>query len=518
MQSITRRKMFGFAAGALALAGCKSEPPPRPNILFVIADDQSWPHATAYGNTLARTPAFDRIAREGALFHNSFATCPSCTPSRSSILTGRNIWQTGEGGVLYGTLAKDLPLFPHLLENSGYFTGWTGKSWGPGDWKAGGLTRHPMGKEFNTRKHAGAIREGLDPRDYAANFGDFLAARPKDAPFFFWLGSTEPHRAYGKGAGKAIGKSTAAVTVPPFWPDSEEVRGDILDYASEVEWFDQQLTRALQLLEETGEFDNTLIVVTSDNGWPFPRAKVNLYDGGTHMPLAMRWPKRIPSGRAVKEFVSHKDFAPTFLEAAGLKPAAGTAGKSLLPLLQAGAPDPTRDHVITGLERHVMARADGATYPMRAIRTEHFLYIRNFQPDRWPTGGDFISSNKTPHGDVDAGPTPAFMLDPRNQKTFAKQYDLSFGKRPGEELYDLKKDPEQIDNRAGDPAYKQNLSTLRTKLEAYLKETADPRIEGRDPWQQYPYRQTTGYGASFNSTLPAADRDAAAGRARHKPE
>ena len=236
------------------------------------------------------------------------------------------------------------------------------------------------------------------------------------------------------------------------------------------------------------------------------------------MPLAMRWPKRIPSGRAVKEFVSHKDFAPTFLEAAGLKSATGTAGRSLLPLLQAGAPDPTRDHVITGLERHVMARADGATYPMRAIRTEHFLYIRNFEPGRWPTGGDFISSNKTPHGDVDAGPTPAFMLDPLNQKKFAKQYELSFGKRPGEELYDLKKDPDQIDNRAADPAHKKHLSTLRTKLEAYLKETADPRIEGRDPWQQYPYRQTTGYGASFNSTLPAAERDAAAGRARHKPE
>ena len=249
MQPITRRKMFGLASGALAFAGCgKKKPVPRPNILFVIADDQSWPHATAYGNPLAKTPAFDRIAKEGALFHNSFATCPSCTPSRTSILTGRNIWQTGEGGVLYGTLRRDLPLFPQALATSGYFIGWTGKSWGPGDWKAGGLNIHPMGMEFNTRKHAGAIREGLDARDYAANFGDFLSVRPKDAPFFFWLGSTEPHRAYGKGAGKAIGMSIADVKVPPFWPDSEEVRGDILDYASEVEWFDLQLARALKLI------------------------------------------------------------------------------------------------------------------------------------------------------------------------------------------------------------------------------------------------------------------------------
>ena len=278
-----------LAPASVAIAGYGRTGHKRPNILFAIADDQSWPHAGAYGDRVARTPAFDRVAKEGVLFTHSFAASPSCTPSRSAVLMGRHVWQVEEAGVLYGTIDPKYPLFTHLLEDAGYHTGFTGKGWGPGDWRAGGLKRHPNGKEYNRRLHEAAPRVGIDARDYAANFEDFLHERKAGSPFCFWFGSTEPHRPYGQGAGVRIGKKLAEVSVPPFLPDAEVVRGDLLDYYSEIEWFDEQLARMIRILEKSGELDNTLVVVTSDNGLPFPRAKTTLYDWGVRMPLAIRW-------------------------------------------------------------------------------------------------------------------------------------------------------------------------------------------------------------------------------------
>lgn len=517
-RSITRREFAG-AASALVAASCsRPAAPVRPNILFVIADDQSFPHAGAYGDRIAQSPHFDRIAREGVVFDRAYSVCPSCTPSRSAVLTGRQIWQTGEGGVLYGTLPSDLPTFPLLLRDAGYHAGWTGKSWGPGDWRAAGRTEHPCGREYNAHKFAPALDAALDQRDPATNFRDFLADRKSpDQPFCFWFGSSEPHRVYSKGSGLRAGKKLGDVRVPPYWPDSPEVRSDILDYYAEIDWFDAQLGRVLRIIEDRGELDRTLIIVTSDNGMPFPRAKVNLYDPGVHMPLAMRWPGgQLPAGRRVSEFVMHIDLAPTILEAAGIASPNGTTGSSLLPLIRTGKP--VREFAVAALERHTWCRPDGQTYPIRSFRTARHLYIRNFAPDRWPTGGDYLSSNRTAHGDVDAAPIKEFMTAPAQQKQFSTQYELNFGRRPAEELYDLERDPHEIHNLAADPASIATLAQLRERLNEYLSSTNDPRIRGEDPWQQYPYRQTTGYGASFNSTLPKSERDRAAGRASHKPE
>ncbi|MCC6392756.1 MAG: sulfatase [Bryobacterales bacterium] len=515
-ERINRREWI--TSMGVALAGCSRRGESRPNILFVLADDMSYPHAGAYGDKAVKTPAFDRVAREGVLFTNSYCASPSCTPSRSAILTGRQIWQVGEAGVLYGTIPPRLALFPHLLEDSGYFTGYTGKGWGPGDWRAAGLTRNPTGREYNERLHAAPVREGIDPRDYAANFEQFLKERPQGKPFFFWLGSTEPHRIYARGAGLKAGKKLDEVTVPAFLPDTKEVRSDLLDYYMEVEWFDEQLGRALDILK-SNELDRTMIVVTSDNGMPFPRAKANLYDCGTRMPLAIRWRDRIAGGRRIEDFVSHIDFAPTFLEAAGMAVPEGTAGGSLLRRLEGNEPDRQRDHVYTAMERHTWCRPDGETYPMRGLRTDSYLYIRNFAPERWPTGGpDFVSSNKTFHGDVDGSPTKDFMADTSNEKKYAREYELCFGKRPPEELYDVAADPYEVRNLAEDAEQAATLARLRGTMEAYLRKTGDPLIDGNDPWQAYAYRQTTGFGASFNSALPEEERRKAAGRGPHKPE
>ena len=517
---------FGlFLAAAIDAVHAAGPPPPArrgPTLLFALSDDQSWLHTGINGERTVHTPAFDRVAREGARFTHAFCASPSCTPSRSAILTGREIWQIGEAGVLYGTLPPAHSLFPHVLQDAGYFTGFTGKGWGPGEWQAAGLTRHPIGREYNQRLVAPPPHPAIDARDYAANFGDFLRDRPAGAPFFFWFGATEPHRVYEPGSGLKAGKRLADVTVPPYWPDTPEIRGDLLDYAREIDWFDTQLARMLAQLEAIGELDNTLVVVTSDNGMPFPRAKTTLYDPGVRMPLAVRWPGHVPAGRVIDDLVSHIDFAPTFLAAAGAPVSAAITGRSLLPVLTApasGRVDPRRDCVYLGLERHTWCRPDGATYPMRAVRTADYLYIRNFAPDRWPTGGpDFVSSNKTFHGDVDGGPIKDFMEDPANQRRFPAEFALCYGKRPLEELYDVRSDPHQIHNLAADPAHRDLRVKLWQQLRDYLAKTGDPRLDGRDPWQDFPYRQTVGFGATYNRTLSPAERDAAAGRAAHKPQ
>jgi uncharacterized sulfatase len=513
--AITRRQLFSRAPAVVAsVAGLRAQPS-RPNILFAIADDFSWPGAFPTRGNALRTPAFDRVGGEGVAFTHSFCAAPSCTPSRSAVLTGRQLWQVEEGGVLYGQLPSKYPVFTHLLEDAGYHVGSTGKTWGPGNWKAGGQTRLPVCREFNARR-AASVDPGIDARDYAANFEDFLAARKSGQPFFFWFGCTEPHRVYEQGRGRRLGKRLEDVDVPAFWPDTETLRGDLLDYCAEVEWYDSHLGRMLASLERRGELDNTLVVVTSDNGMPFPRAKVNLYDWGIRMPLALRWGARISSPRRAEEFVHHTDFAPTFLEAAGLKPPEGIVGRSLSPLFR-GA-DPARDCAFAGLERHTLCRPDGATYPVRALRTKQYLYLRNFAPDRWPTGGEFLSSNLTTHGDVDGAPTREFLLDPEVRKKYPRHYDLCFGRRPAEELYNLQSDPWQVKNVAADPAHAAARKQLRARLESYLRQTGDPRIQGRDPWQDYVYHQTTGYGASFNRSLSEAERRAARERATHKPE
>lgn len=407
--------------------------------------------------------------------------------------------------MLYGSIPLGLPVVTHYLEDAGYRTGFTGKGWSPGDWKALGLDRHPNGQEFNRVKHAGAVAPGIDARDYAANFREFLETTDKEKPFFFWLGSAEPHRAYDPEAYRRLGRGLEKVPVPDFLPDTEATRKDLAAYYSEIEWHDRQIGKAMALLGEKQMLHNTLVILTSDNGMPFPRAKVNLYDAGLRMPLAMHWPARLERGLTWNGLVTHTDITETIVEASGIGTLPGSTGNSLLRKLD-------RPYVMAGMERHVYARPEGATYPMRSLRTQEYLYIRNFAPDRWPTGGDFLSSNKTPHGDIDATPMLADL-----QKDAAK-WELAAGKRPAEELYAVEKDPWQLRNLAQDPEYAATRERLAGLLEKELRAGGDPRMEGKDPWQGYPYRQTTGFGASFNTALSEEARARARAALRHKPE
>ena len=484
---------------SLSGAGAAS---PRPNILFCIADDWGWPDAGAYGEAAVQTPAFDRVAREGVLFANAFVTSPSCTPSRNSILTGQWHWRLGAGANLWSSLAPHHPVYPLLLEDAGYRIGHWRKAWGPGDWRALGRTRPPAGQEE------------------ADGFAAFLARQPPGQPFCFWLGSHDPHRPYARGSGRAEGIDPARLRVPPDLPDCEVTRDDLADYLLAVQRFDADVAAALVALDEAGLADNTIVLITGDHGMPFPRHKCHLYDSGTHVPLAIRWPRIVEAGRQVADFVSLADLAPTFLEAAGLPVPEEMTGRSLIPVLAAagsGRIDPGRDHVLTGRERHTRAQESPslAGYPMRAIRTAEWLYIRNLEPDRWPSGCPEGSTQGWPFADCDAGPTKQFLIDQHDDPTLRHFHDLAFAKRPAEELYDLEADPGQLRNLAVDPAHTAVKADLVRRLEAELTASGDPRMEGRgEELEAHPYLSVTTRTRRIDrpaNVRPSASRPDAAG-------
>ena len=463
---LATRRLSAAEAAAPAPAGAQGKDK-RPNILFAYADDWSWPMPAVADNAWFKTPAFDRVASEGVVFSRAYVAAPSCSPSRAAVLTGQWHWRLEEGINLWSTLPAKFPVYPDLLEEAGYHVGFMGKGWGPGSDTAGGRTRNPAGKGY---------------KDFAA----FLAARPAGKPLCFWFGSHNPHRGYRAGSGVAAGLKLADVKVPACLPDNDITRSDLCDYALATQKYDSDTGAILKAIEDAGELDNTIVVMSGDNGMPFPRCKSNIYDTGTRVPLAIRWPAKVKPGRCVEDFVSLTDLCPTYLEAAGVPAPAEITGRSLMNVLtsdKSGLVDPKRDHVLTGMERHARARAGLVGYPMRAYRTAEYLYIRNFAPDRWPAG------DPEGYGDIDGGPTKSYMLQHRDEPAIKPLFELACGKRPAEELYDLKKDPGQLKNVAADPAYAETLKKLSAALTAELKATGDPRIVGgAEKIDEYPYR------------------------------
>ncbi len=445
---------------------------PRPNLLLCIADDASWHHFGANGDPIVRTPVFDRVAREGVNFRHAFTSAPSCTPSRGALLTGQHFWRLGEGANLWSRWPNAAPVYPDLLAQAGYWVGAQGKGWGPGDFRSHGRAHNPAGPPV---------------KDFAA----FLDSVPPGAPFCFWFGSTDPHRPYDRGSGEQAGLPLAAVPVPPFLPDTPAVRSDLRDYYAEIERFDRAIGAMLTLLEERGALANTLVVITSDNGFPFPRGKATAYDAGTRMPLALRWPARVPGGRVVDDFVSLTDLAPTFLEAAGLKPPRAMTGRSLLPLLTSGKSgliERRRDRVFFGRERHANVREGDRGYPIRGVRTKDFLYLRNLAPDRWPAGDPPIYGDVDQANDIAGSPSKQAVVEHGGDPAVRRLFELAFGRRPAEELYDLRTDPWQMNNVAGDPAYRRVRHQLARDLARELRRTADPRATGQgDVFDGYPY-------------------------------
>ncbi len=497
---------FGVACALLFPAACHAADS-RPNILLAIADDQSFPHASAYGTPGIATPGFDAVARRGVRFQNAFTPAPGCSPMRAALLTGRNIWQIGPAGTHASSFPADLPTFPDTLANSGYAVGYTGKGWGPGNFRVSGRTQNPAGPAFSRRKQASP--KGISSIDYAANFEDFLATRDEDQPFCFWFGAQEPHRSYDNGIGKRNGADLSKISVPSFLPDDPAIRSDIADYFYEIEWFDKHLQRMLTTLEQAGELDNTLVIVTSDNGMPFPRAKANLYEFGIHMPLAICWPDRFTPQPPCDALVNLIDLTATIYDAAQTASSAvqPPAGRSLLAMLKSGKPPgdwPTA--IFSGRERHSSSRFNTLGYPCRCIRTQEYLYIRNYYPERWPAGSpqkyDSVTYDQASeivtsqlggetagYHDIDACPTFSWMLSHRDQPHVATLLDAAVGLRPADELYAIQTDPACLDNLADDPQQAATLKRLQEQLSDYLHSTGDLRElqpQAAHVWETHP--------------------------------
>ena len=453
----------------------------RPNILFAIADDWGWPHASAYGDPVVKTPTFDSVAKQGILFEHAFVSSPSCTPSRNAILTGQYHWRLGWGANLWSQLDTKHLTYPNLLEDAGYFVGHYRKSWGPGNlknWKDY-KHAHPAGLRFKSPS-------------------EFFKKWDRAQPFCFWFGASDPHRGYKKNSGEQSGMDLSKIKLFGHFPDHNIVRGDVADYYFEVQRFDRQLGEVLELLEEMHELENTIVVVTGDHGMPFPRCKSNVYDSGVRVPMAVMWREKIKAGRNVTDFVSTTDLAPTFLEAAGVRIPDAMTGATLVPILKSaksGRIESHRSQVFFGKERHVLCQEspDTGGTPMRAIRTDDFLLIHNLRPDRWPAGTPHFKNATIPGvwlGDCDNGPTKTYMVENKDlDDEHRSRYELAFGKRPEFELYDLKKDPDQLTNVVGYAKHNDLLTKLKKQLSIELERTGDPRIVGgaEEKFENPPY-------------------------------
>lgn len=520
----TRFLLVSIAALLLsAPAGVGAAEARRPNILFAFADDWGR-YASVYQDLVARgtpndlvhTPNFDRVVREGVFFRNAFVTAPSCTPCRSSLLSGQYFWRTGQAAILQGAVWNpEIPAYPLLLHAAGYHIGKTFKVWSPGTpadapYGQTQFAYEQAGRQFNqfSQNVTRMVAEGMSIAaakqvlydEVLGNFEAFLAKRPAGQPFCYWFGPTNTHRKWTQGSGKAlwgIDPDGLKGKLPAFLPDVPEIREDVADYLGEAQAFDGGLGVLLKKVEALGELDNTLIVVSGDHGIPgFPRGKCNLYDFGTGVALAMRW-GGMKGGRVVDDFVNLMDLAPTFLEVGGVKPPEVMTGRSLLGVLKSersGQVDPERRWVVTGRERHVAAARDNyLPYPQRAIRVKDYLYIINFKPDRWPMGNPYNLDGPSPPSaealvedtmvtfmDMDSSPTKSWLVLQRDNPQWRWHYDLAFGRRAREELYDLRTDPYEVKNVAAEPKYAAIRAELNAKLMAELTRTGDPRVVEAD--------------------------------------
>ncbi len=433
-----RAWMFLVLLTGIAPAAASAD---RPNFVVLIADDMAWDDCGAYGHQTIRTPNLDRLARAGLRFDNAFLTCSSCSPSRSSILTGRYPHSTGAQR-LHVPLPAEQVMVSEPLRAAGYYTAAAGK------WHLG----NPARVKFDQ------VNEGN---------GRWLATlrdRPRDKPFFLWLAFFDPHRPYQE---NTIPKPHRPedVVVPPYLPDVPETRKDLALYYDEISRLDGDVGALLDELEKQGETKRTVVVFLTDNGRPFPRCKTTVYDSGIKTPFLVRWPERVQPGGTCAALVSSIDLAPTLTELAGAKTPLTFQGMSFASLLKKPG-GKIRDHVYAEHNWHDFDDHG------RAVRSLQFKYIRNYYPH----------VPGTPPADAVRSPTfqamralrDAGKLTPAQRNPFVKP-------RPEEELYDVTKDPHELRNLAGDARLTDTLKAMRKTLADWEKETDDRVPAARTP-------------------------------------
>lgn len=413
----------------------------RPNFIVFIADDMAWNDCGAYGHPKIRTPNIDRLAQGGMRFDSAFLTCSSCSPSRSSLITGRYPHNTG-ARQLHQPLPGDQVTFVELLKRSGYYTASAGK------WHLGNATI----PKFDT------VHQKMNV------WVKTLAERPKDKPFFMWFAFSDPHRGYQKNTIDDPHSPEDAV-IPPFIPDRLAVRKDFAMYYDEITRLDGVVGRVMEELKSQGETDNTMVVFLSDNGRPFPRCKTTVYDSGIKTPWIVQWPGHVKPGSTTNSLISSIDLAPTVLKAAGLSPTSTFQGKSFLPILN----DPQAEIQDSIFAEHNWHDFDDHG---RAVRTAKYKYIRNYYTD----------IPNTPPADAVRSPTFQTMLELKDKGELTPdQLNCFEVPRPKEELYDLTNDPYELHNLAKDKSYTDALVMMRKRLDDWESQTGDAVPEKRRP-------------------------------------
>lgn len=471
------RTILGVCLVSLMIGQVWAQATTPPNVVLIIADDLAWDDTGAYGNKKVRTPNLDRLAREGMKFTRAFVAISSCSPSRASLITGRYPHNT-DAEQLHWPLPAEQVTFVEKLKAAGYWTAASGK------WHLGEAVKNrfdlvddPGEAGFQTDPKTGKMLAQDDSG--AAGWIPVLRQRPKDKPFFLWFAALDPHRDYVE---NSIPNPHGAedVIVPPYLPDTIEVRKELALYYDEIARLDGNVGKVMAELKQQGVAENTLILFISDNGRPFPRAKTTLYDSGSKTPLIVRWPKTIRRGVIAEGLVSSVDVAPTILQLAGVPIPSSVQGKSFAAILT-NPKAKTRDAIYAEKNWHDYEDRT------RAVRTERFKYIRNDYPDLPLTTS--ADSGRSPTMD-------AIRRLRKEGKLTAQQSRIFQTPRPAEELYDVSADPHEFQNLANDPRYAKTLAELREKLRQWGSETDDklpacrtPDEFDRETGQPLPVRQ-----------------------------
>ncbi|MFT4032843.1 MAG: sulfatase [Siphonobacter sp.] len=429
---------FLFYAMLLGIGSIRAQK--QPNIIFIIADDISLEDIGCYGNPAIKTPNIDQLAKDGLRFTNVYVTSSSCSPSRTSILTGRYPHNTG-AAELHSELPAHLTYFPEQLQKAGYYTALLGK------WHEGKQTR----RAYDTL----IVGETLNGPGGENQWITTLQNRPKDKPFFFWLAPFDAHRDWSADDFPNAHNPQTEVRVPSTLVDTKETRQDLASYYNETGRLDFYVGELRKELEREGIADNTILIFTSDNARPFPGSKTRLTDRGIRTPFVMSWAKGITKRGTVPALVSSIDIAPTLLGLAGAASPTSIQGKSFAQLLQ---------HPETAFRTFIFAEHNWHDYEAyeRCVRTKDFLYILNLRP-HLDNGGP-IDANQSPAAKALKNARPQLTL--LQEDTFLKP-------RPQEEFYDLRKDPEQLHNQIANDTYLKERTQLIRTLRLWQQQTGD---------------------------------------------
>lgn len=459
--SYTRRQFLKNAVGTLflsqleTLATVKSQNTlPRRNILLIISDDLGLDTAL-YGNKTVATPQLERLAQQGTLFTNAYATVSSCSPSRSVMLSGLHGHTNGCYGLAHGIHHQSsfdwVESMPKVLRAMGYRVRLIGKN------HVAPEEVYPFESPENKFSGNRAVKEMADA---AAMFFQ----EEDDRPFLLVVGNSDPHKdAEGGFANNQnytdVDKVVIAlddIEVPPYLSDTAEVRQELADYYQATHRLDQGVGFVLEALEKVGRLEETLVIFTSDNGMPFPGAKTNLYDPGIHLPLLIRSPLQLERGVVNNALVSFVDILPTVLEWVSGETTYELPGRSLLPILEQEMPEDWDEiyasHVFHGITFY---------YPMRAVRTREFKLIWNLAHQLpYPIASDVVRG-ATWQAALSTG-----QLGNKQLETYLQ--------RPEYELFALESDPLELANLAYDPNYQTVFEDLKNRLLTKLQETNDP--------------------------------------------